>query len=85
MNRIKSPLNEEEKIWQQEHRFVIGLDEAGRGAIAGPVFSAAVMLKSQDFKIFSQIFKIMEINKRSLRGFKIKDSKKVNISLYFRI
>lgn len=77
MNRIKSPLNEEEKIWQQEHRFVIGLDEAGRGAIAGPVFSAAVMLKSQDFKIFSQIFKIMEINNRSLRGFKIKDSKKL--------
>lgn len=29
-------------------RFVIGVDEAGRGALAGPVFAAAVVLRSAD-------------------------------------
>lgn len=34
----------EQKRWQQGHRYVAGIDEAGRGCLAGPVVAAAVIL-----------------------------------------
>ncbi len=34
---------EEERLWQAGFRAVAGLDEAGRGALAGPVVAAAVI------------------------------------------
>jgi len=34
----------EQRFWTQGYRFVAGLDEAGRGALAGPVVAAAVIL-----------------------------------------
>ncbi|MEW6180326.1 MAG: ribonuclease HII [Chloroflexota bacterium] len=37
-------LRDEEQLWQSGCRLVAGLDEAGRGAWAGPVFAAAVIL-----------------------------------------
>jgi ribonuclease HII len=37
-------LNEEKKLWKQGFEWVIGLDEAGRGPLAGPVVAAAVSL-----------------------------------------
>jgi len=33
----------EQRLWQTGHRFVAGIDEAGRGALAGPVVAAAVI------------------------------------------
>ncbi len=33
----------EQRLWQAGHRFVAGIDEAGRGALAGPVVAAAVI------------------------------------------
>ncbi len=39
------PTSEDEaKFWSQEFHFVAGLDEAGRGPWAGPVYAAAVIL-----------------------------------------
>ena len=38
--------NEEKKLWQQGFKYVVGLDEAGRGPLAGPVVAAAVLIKS---------------------------------------
>ena len=35
---------EEKKLWKQGFEWVIGLDEAGRGPLAGPVVAAAVRL-----------------------------------------
>ena len=35
---------EEERLWQQGYEFVAGIDEAGRGPLAGPVVAAAVIL-----------------------------------------
>lgn len=35
----------EQKLWQQGYGFVAGLDEVGRGPLAGPVCAAAVCLK----------------------------------------
>ncbi len=37
-------LDHESRLWQQGTRHVAGVDEAGRGALAGPVVAAAVVL-----------------------------------------
>lgn len=34
--------NEEEKLWKRGFEFVVGLDEVGRGPLAGPAVAAAV-------------------------------------------
>jgi ribonuclease HII len=34
----------ENELWQHGYRYLAGIDEAGRGALAGPVFAAAVIL-----------------------------------------
>ncbi len=36
-------------------QYLIGIDEAGRGPLAGPVFVAAVLLKNDDFPLASEI------------------------------
>jgi len=42
--RIQLMLVEEKKLWQQGFLFLAGIDEAGRGPLAGPVFAAACIL-----------------------------------------
>ena len=40
---MKRPnFNEEKKLWKKGYKCVVGLDEAGRGPLAGPVVAAAV-------------------------------------------
>lgn len=60
-------LREEEKLWQKGEKIVVGLDEAGRGCLAGQVVAAAVMINS---KFKSQISKLKMKN--------LKDSKKLS-------
>jgi ribonuclease HII len=55
-------LSEEKKLWQKGFKYVAGLDEAGRGPLAGPVVAGAVSIK------YDKII--------SLRG--INDSKKLS-------
>lgn len=51
MKVIRNPSFREEKIlWNKGLDSIVGLDEVGRGAFAGPVVAAAVILP-QDFKI----------------------------------
>lgn len=38
--------SEEKKLWRQGYEFVVGLDESGRGPLAGPVVAAAVCVKN---------------------------------------
>lgn len=44
-------LNLERELWAAGARFVIGMDEVGRGAIAGPVAVGVAILDSQDARI----------------------------------
>src|SRR3989344_1060637 len=39
--------SEEKKLWQKGYECVVGLDEAGRGPLAGPVTAAAVAVNSK--------------------------------------
>jgi len=41
---IRPDLEKERQLWAEGYRWVAGLDEAGRGAWAGPVVAAAVVL-----------------------------------------
>jgi ribonuclease HII len=37
-------LNWERTCWRDDYRLVVGIDEAGRGALAGPIVAAAVIM-----------------------------------------
>jgi len=67
---MKQPnFNEEKKLWLQGYKIVVGLDEAGRGPLAGPVVAACVIFNSQ----------FLISNKFSIKQFsKINDSKKLS-------
>ncbi len=48
-NKKYSPtLEEEMALYAQGHSYIAGLDEAGRGCLAGPVVAAAVILPLED-------------------------------------
>ncbi len=44
-------LSLEEKVWKKGYRTIAGIDEAGRGAWAGPVTAAAVILPAGDLDL----------------------------------
>ncbi len=50
MKTLAHPSFDEEKIYWQENKLVIGIDEVGRGAFAGPIVAAAVVFP-KDFSI----------------------------------
>lgn len=59
----------EKSFWKREYRYVIGVDEVGRGAFAGPVVAAAVIFSPEILQL---------IPPRDLAFFKqIDDSKKI--------
>ncbi len=43
--------SEESKLWEKGYKYVIGVDEVGRGAFAGPVCTAAVVFEYETDKI----------------------------------
>jgi ribonuclease HII len=48
-------LSFERKLWDQGLKFVAGVDEAGRGALAGPVAAGAVVLSSEAPDLFNDL------------------------------
>ena len=46
LGRVHPTLDEEQALWSGGYGRVAGVDEAGRGAWAGPVVAAAVVLPS---------------------------------------
>jgi ribonuclease HII len=53
-------LNEEKKLWKSGFNFVVGLDEAGRGPLAGPVVAGAVLINCVKSDLTQ--FKIMGVD-----------------------
>lgn len=73
-------LNEERKLWKKGYERVAGLDEVGRGALAGPVVAVAVItspkFKSRNRKKILNTKHILDCRFRAL-DFTLKDSKKL--------
>jgi ribonuclease HII len=68
--------NEEKKLWKKGYNMVVGIDEAGRGPLAGPVVAAAVAVNPK--------FKIK--NSKQITNYKPKNPNLFRISdLGFRI
>jgi len=44
-------LNKEKSLFKKGYKGIVGLDEVGRGPLAGPVFAAAVIIKNCKFGI----------------------------------
>ncbi len=63
---VYATLNEEKKLWKKGFKRVVGLDEAGRGPLAGPVTAGAVIINWRTF-----------LQRRSVL-LKIKDSKQLS-------
>ncbi|MBL8099633.1 MAG: ribonuclease HII [Anaerolineales bacterium] len=77
-NMISKPdLTHEKKLWSA-YNFIAGLDEAGRGALAGPVFVGAVILPKEKslIKKLSGVHdsKLLNPKKRNLLNPQIKES-----------
>lgn len=58
-------IQEEKRLWKKGYKYVAGIDEAGRGPLAGPVSAGAVLILEKDFK-----------EAKKIRC--VKDSKKLN-------
>jgi ribonuclease HII len=67
MKQQSPTLKEEEKLWSCGYDTVVGIDEVGRGPLAGPVVSGACFLESPSSKDLEKILKLG-----------IKDSKKIS-------
>ena len=55
-------LKEEKRLWKKEFKNIAGLDEAGRGPLAGPVTACAVFV-SKRFKLPGNLRKIKDSKK----------------------
>jgi len=53
--KTREPLVLEKKLIEQGYRYIVGIDEVGRGCIAGPVVAAAVILDLEKISIANKI------------------------------
>lgn len=76
-NRIRPDLTREKSLWQSGLNYIGGIDEAGRGSWAGPVFAAVVVLspKKTNIELLENICdsKQMTANQRMAWAPKIKE------------
>ena len=67
----------EKDLWERGIKYVIGVDESGRGCIAGPVVSAAVCLLEGRFKLLNDVYdskSVSESNREKVYKAAISDS-----------
>lgn len=60
-------IQEERRLWKKGYRYIVGIDEAGRGPLAGPVVSGAVLILEKDFKEVKKIKSVKDSKKLSER------------------
>ncbi len=70
--RIRKLKQYEEELWEQGFRYIAGIDEVGRGPIAGPVVVAAVVLPRKTFIAGVDDSKKLSANKRKTLAAEIK-------------
>ncbi len=63
-------------MWKQGYKRVVGLDEAGRGCLAGQVVAAAVIMRQIPVVNFPRLEKLLE--RWQIQG--IRDSKKLTVA-----
>lgn len=56
--KVKPNYQKEYELWSLGYRNICGIDEAGRGALAGPLVAGAVILKRNSPKIFNDSKKL---------------------------
>lgn len=56
-------IQEERKLWKKGCKYVVGIDEAGRGPLAGPVAAGAVLILEKDFKEVKKIKSVKDSKK----------------------
>jgi ribonuclease HII len=66
---VKPNFKKERELSKLGFKFVCGIDEAGRGAIAGPLVSGAVILKPKTKSIFDDSKKIKKHKREELFDF----------------
>ena len=73
-------LREEKRLWRKGFKRVACLDEAGRGALSGPVVAAAVVIKNFKFQILNpkQILNSNFPNSKHVSNLRLRDSKKLS-------
>ena len=59
-------LKEEKKLFKKKYKFVAGIDEAGRGPLAGPVVAVCVVI-NKDFKITKDLKEIADSKKLTIK------------------
>ncbi|MFA5431430.1 MAG: ribonuclease HII [Candidatus Paceibacterota bacterium] len=58
-------IQEEKNLWKKGYKYVVGIDEAGRGPLAGPVVSGAVLITKKYFKEIRKIKSVKDSKKLS--------------------
>lgn len=56
-------IQEEKRLWKKGYKYIVGIDEAGRGPLAGPVVSGAVLILSKNFKEVKKIKSVKDSKK----------------------
>jgi ribonuclease HII len=77
---MRLELKVEKKLKKQGYKFVIGLDEAGRGPLAGPVVAVAVVMNSKfsNSKLIQNFHPPGAGKKFKIQNLEVNDSKKLS-------
>lgn len=61
-------LDQEQKLWDAGYKYVAGVDEAGRGPLAGPVVAACVVLDTNFISHHPELAKVNDSKKLSAKA-----------------
>lgn len=56
-------IQEEKRLWKKGYKYIAGIDEAGRGPLAGPVVSGAVLIIEKNLKEVKKIKSVKDSKK----------------------